>query len=197
MRIGPTNQTGSDSLLTAATFFKIRELYFNDQEVDDEYNGKLYGLGQTALAALAAASSSTNGHLDGAGMLSAMGMGMGMGMGVGSMSTMSLRSGATIAERERTPLPRDTNGNGGSNGVSSHAHSHSQQSQNQQQQSAQQQQQQSQSQQQQQQHSGMLSQAQIATPVGLGGPFASALGTPYGAMPNGAYVRQMAVGGDR
>jgi CCR4-NOT transcription complex subunit 7/8 len=47
MRIGPSHQAGSDSLLTAATFFKMRELYFNNRIDDDEYNGKLYGLGQT------------------------------------------------------------------------------------------------------------------------------------------------------
>ncbi|EPS94721.1 hypothetical protein FOMPIDRAFT_1026077 [Fomitopsis schrenkii] len=47
MRIGPSHQAGSDSLLTASTFFKMRELYFNDHIDDDEYNHKLYGLGQT------------------------------------------------------------------------------------------------------------------------------------------------------
>jgi CCR4-NOT transcription complex subunit 7/8 len=47
MRIGTSHQAGSDSLLTASTFFKMRELYFNDQIDDEEYNGKLYGLGQT------------------------------------------------------------------------------------------------------------------------------------------------------
>ena len=47
MRIGPIHQAGSDSLLTASTFFKMRELYFNDTLDDAEYNGKLYGLGQT------------------------------------------------------------------------------------------------------------------------------------------------------
>lgn len=47
MRIGPPHQAGSDSLLTASTFFKMRELYFNDTVDDAEYNGKLYGLGQT------------------------------------------------------------------------------------------------------------------------------------------------------
>src|SRR5271154_2744185 len=47
MRIGPSHQAGSDSLLTAATFFKMRELYFGDRIDDPEYNGKLYGLGQT------------------------------------------------------------------------------------------------------------------------------------------------------
>lgn len=45
-RIG-INQTGSDSLLTASTFFKIRQLYFNDRIDDAEYNGKLYGFGPT------------------------------------------------------------------------------------------------------------------------------------------------------
>lgn len=47
MRIGSSHQAGSDSLLTASTFFKMRELYFNDQIDDAEYSGKLYGLGQT------------------------------------------------------------------------------------------------------------------------------------------------------
>ncbi|KAI0771171.1 ribonuclease H-like domain-containing protein [Trametes elegans] len=47
MRIGPSHQAGSDSLLTASTFFKMRELYFNDQLDEPEFNGKLYGLGQT------------------------------------------------------------------------------------------------------------------------------------------------------
>ena len=47
MRIGASHQAGSDSLLTASTFFKMRELYFNDSIDDAEYNGKLYGLGQT------------------------------------------------------------------------------------------------------------------------------------------------------
>lgn len=47
MRIGTSHQAGSDSLLTASTFFKMRELYFGDEVDDVEYNGKLYGLGQT------------------------------------------------------------------------------------------------------------------------------------------------------
>src|SRR5258707_13017364 len=47
MRIGASQQAGSDSLLTASTFFKMREIYFDDRIDDDEYSGKLYGLGQT------------------------------------------------------------------------------------------------------------------------------------------------------
>jgi CCR4-NOT transcription complex subunit 7/8 len=47
MRTGQSHQAGSDSLLTMATFFKMRELYFDDRIDHDEYNGKLYGLGQT------------------------------------------------------------------------------------------------------------------------------------------------------
>jgi len=47
MRVGPSQQAGSDSLLTASTFFKMREIYFDDRISDDEYSGKLYGLGQT------------------------------------------------------------------------------------------------------------------------------------------------------
>lgn len=47
LRIGNSHQAGSDSLLAACTFFKIREIYFNDQIDDAEYSGKLYGFGQT------------------------------------------------------------------------------------------------------------------------------------------------------
>jgi len=47
LRIGTSHQAGSDSLLTASVFFKMRELFFEDQIDDDEYSGKLYGLGQT------------------------------------------------------------------------------------------------------------------------------------------------------
>src|ERR1700761_7389754 len=47
LRIGPSHQAGSDSLLTASTFFKMREIYFNDHIDDAEYSGKLFGLGQT------------------------------------------------------------------------------------------------------------------------------------------------------
>lgn len=35
-RIGPQHQAGSDSLLTAAVFFRIRSTYFNN-ELDDDY----------------------------------------------------------------------------------------------------------------------------------------------------------------
>lgn len=43
-RIGPQHQAGSDSLLTAATFFKMRRLFFNDS-IDDKHSGVLFGLG--------------------------------------------------------------------------------------------------------------------------------------------------------
>ncbi len=44
--MGPQHQAGSDSLLTAATFFKIRSLFFENQIDDSKYAGVLYGLGQ-------------------------------------------------------------------------------------------------------------------------------------------------------
>lgn len=43
-RIGSQHQAGSDSLLTSATFFKMRRLYFEDCIEDDKYSGRLYGL---------------------------------------------------------------------------------------------------------------------------------------------------------
>ncbi|KFM79896.1 CCR4-NOT transcription complex subunit 7, partial [Stegodyphus mimosarum] len=44
-RIGPQHQAGSDSLLTGATFFKMREMFFEDNIDDAKYCGHLYGLG--------------------------------------------------------------------------------------------------------------------------------------------------------
>jgi len=45
-RIGPQHQAGSDSLLTAATFFKMKKTFFEDDIEDDKYMGVLFGLGQ-------------------------------------------------------------------------------------------------------------------------------------------------------
>mmetsp|Transcript_37511 Transcript_37511/g.96844 ORF Transcript_37511/g.96844 Transcript_37511/m.96844 type:complete len:207 (+) Transcript_37511:435-1055(+) len=45
-RIGPSHQAGSDSLLTAGTFFKMRQLYFEDSVDDSKFMGVLFGLGQ-------------------------------------------------------------------------------------------------------------------------------------------------------
>jgi CCR4-NOT transcription complex subunit 7/8 len=47
-RLGPQHQAGSDSLLTAQTFFKMKKLFFEDKIDDDKYAGVLYGLGVTA-----------------------------------------------------------------------------------------------------------------------------------------------------
>jgi len=46
-RIGPQHQAGSDSLLTGAAFFKIKELYFSEREMDEGFNGQLFGLTTT------------------------------------------------------------------------------------------------------------------------------------------------------
>ena len=43
-RIGPEHQAGSDSLLTQATFFKMRRLFFEDEMDDDRHMNILYGL---------------------------------------------------------------------------------------------------------------------------------------------------------
>lgn len=44
-RIGPQHQAGSDSLLTGQTFFKMKEMFFEDDIDDSKYLGHLYGLG--------------------------------------------------------------------------------------------------------------------------------------------------------
>lgn len=49
-RIGPMHQAGSDSLLTAAAFFKLVEVYFGGQCDDAKFAGYLYGLGAAVAA---------------------------------------------------------------------------------------------------------------------------------------------------
>lgn len=44
-RVGPQHQAGSDSLLTGAAFFKMREMFFEDNIDNDKYCGHLFGLG--------------------------------------------------------------------------------------------------------------------------------------------------------
>lgn len=43
-RIGPQHQAGSDSLLTSMTFFKLRQVYFDNVVDDDKYMNIIYGL---------------------------------------------------------------------------------------------------------------------------------------------------------
>jgi len=44
-RIGPQHQAGSDSLLTSATFFKMKQSFFENRIDNSKYLGVLYGLG--------------------------------------------------------------------------------------------------------------------------------------------------------
>lgn len=50
-RIGPMHQAGSDALITAATFFALREKYFGGKKFDAKQSGILYGLRNVASAA--------------------------------------------------------------------------------------------------------------------------------------------------
>lgn len=45
VRIGPQHQAGSDSLLTGAAFFKMKEMFFEDHIDDLKYSGHISGLG--------------------------------------------------------------------------------------------------------------------------------------------------------
>jgi len=47
-RIGPEHQAGSDSLLTQATFFKMRSLFFENKIDDGKFDNVLYGFGRGA-----------------------------------------------------------------------------------------------------------------------------------------------------
>ncbi|XP_068143322.1 CCR4-NOT transcription complex subunit 7 isoform X3 [Drosophila tropicalis] len=44
-RVGPQHQAGSDALLTGMAFFKMREMFFEDNIDHAKYSGHLYGLG--------------------------------------------------------------------------------------------------------------------------------------------------------
>jgi len=44
-RVGPQHQAGSDSLLTGVTFFKMKQMFFEDQIDQGRFSGHLYGLG--------------------------------------------------------------------------------------------------------------------------------------------------------
>jgi CCR4-NOT transcription complex subunit 7/8 len=44
-RIGPQHQAGSDSLLTLNTYFKMKQLFFEDHIDDEKYCGVMFGLG--------------------------------------------------------------------------------------------------------------------------------------------------------
>lgn len=46
-RFGPQHQAGSDSLLTGLTFFKLKEMYFEDTIDEVKYSGQLFGLGSS------------------------------------------------------------------------------------------------------------------------------------------------------
>ena len=47
VRIGPQHQAGSDSLLTACTFFKLQQTHFAGNDMG-KFRGILYGLGSDA-----------------------------------------------------------------------------------------------------------------------------------------------------
>ncbi|XP_058175258.1 CCR4-NOT transcription complex subunit 7 isoform X1 [Anopheles ziemanni] len=49
-RVGPQHQAGSDSLLTGMAFFKMREMFFEDNIDNAKYSGHLYGLGTPFVA---------------------------------------------------------------------------------------------------------------------------------------------------
>jgi len=48
-RVGPQHQAGSDALLTGMAFFKMREMFFEDNIDNAKYCGHLYGLGTSFL----------------------------------------------------------------------------------------------------------------------------------------------------
>lgn len=49
-RVGKSHQAGSDSLLTASTFFKMKQNFFRDSGSEEEYRGMIFGLGQSFTA---------------------------------------------------------------------------------------------------------------------------------------------------
>ena len=46
-RVGMQHQAGSDSLMTGDAFFKMKQVFFDDDIDDSKYCGHVYGLGST------------------------------------------------------------------------------------------------------------------------------------------------------
>jgi len=67
-RIGPSHQAGSDSLLTAATFFKMKSAYFRD-DISPLAKNVLYGLGQGVPSQGSGENSDATSHGASAGLL--------------------------------------------------------------------------------------------------------------------------------
>jgi len=63
-RQGPQHQAGSDSLLTGQTFFKMREMFFEDHIDDAKYCGHLYGLGASYVQNGSSSTAVTNNYSD-------------------------------------------------------------------------------------------------------------------------------------
>jgi len=64
-RIGPQHQAGSDSLLTLHTFFKMKQLFFEDQVDDDKYCGVMFGLGLSWASTTGNNLNASMGHMGG------------------------------------------------------------------------------------------------------------------------------------
>merc|ERR1719323_1749760 len=57
-RVGPQHQAGSDALLTGQTFFRMKEMFFEDDIDDSKYCGHLFGLGTSYVVTPSNANSS-------------------------------------------------------------------------------------------------------------------------------------------
>uniref|UniRef100_A0A2M4CJK4 poly(A)-specific ribonuclease n=1 Tax=Anopheles darlingi TaxID=43151 RepID=A0A2M4CJK4_ANODA len=87
-RVGPQHQAGSDSLLTGMAFFKMRELFFEDNIDNAKYCGHLYGLG-TSFVANGNSTSAGGSGSGSAGGTGSGGAASGTGTGNNSNSTTS------------------------------------------------------------------------------------------------------------
>lgn len=59
-RIGPQHQAGSDALLTGQTFFRMKEMFFEDDIDDSKYCGHLFGLGTSYVVVAPTTTTNTN-----------------------------------------------------------------------------------------------------------------------------------------
>ena len=107
-RIGPQHQAGSDSLLTGQTFFKLKEMFFEDDIDDSKYCGHLWGLGPNYVVTFAAPTLTEAANVPAATLTASS-----SSAALAGPSSSSTQEGAAAASSSRPPVTNETTGGEG------------------------------------------------------------------------------------